>query len=282
MENPLSHSSAQLLLGCEQRFHFYKIERVTPDPGQTKSDALAIGSAFHSILERSLHEKPASITAELARCTADPDIGLDEEDQALVHGMVLRYLRLHKKSGLRVLAVEVEIKSDDFLGYIDAVMEDSEGKWSIVDLKTWGSLTDAQMRQLPKDPQMNLYGSKMALVAEQLGLLPENFVGVRWRVAVKSTSKRKKTEDYGTYVKRLADDHLRAVDIFIAKEKLDCEGRLDIHKRLWEKSERLRAGVEKPIKNFGNCYSYFRACEYFSRCHSGLFSEPADVEVTEE
>ncbi len=279
---PLSYSSASTLQECERRFSHYKLLRTPEDEDYEKSSALAIGSAFHWLLEKSKHEKPVSISADLAICVADPTIGLAEEDVPLVHAMVLRYLRLHKRMGLRVLAVEIEIRTEWFLGYVDAVMEDADGNFWIVDLKTWKSVMPSTTQMLPKDVQLGLYAAHSALVAEQLGLLPEKFAGVRWRVATKSSAKQKKTESYIDFVKRLADDHIKAYDIPVPKDRLNGDERLAAHFKLWEKSAELRADPSKAAQNFKNCFSFFSPCAYWSKCHGQIFSEPVNLEITEE
>lgn len=277
---PLSHSSAMTLTECEYKYFLYKIEKAKPDADYVKSDALAIGSAFHWILEKSKHEKPESITQDLEACAKDPDIGLAEDDFPLVHAMVLKYLRLHKRMGLKVLAIEIEIKTNWMHGYVDAVLEDGEGNWWVVDLKTYKSLHMPSLASLPKDPQLNLYAAHHGYVADLLGLLPEKFAGVRWRVCTKTTAKQKKGEEMAAYIQRLANDHVSAYDIPVPKALMNFEERLEIHKELWERSGELR--ILTPRKNFKNCFSYYSPCAYFSRCHSAPISEIKPLDITVE
>ena len=51
----LSYSSMNTLLSCEQKFHNYKIAKLPEDPDYQKSDSLGLGSAFHQVLEKTLH-----------------------------------------------------------------------------------------------------------------------------------------------------------------------------------------------------------------------------------
>lgn len=280
---PLSHSSASTLQGCEQRYVHYKVLRTPEDPDYEKSEALAIGSAVHWILEKSKHEKPASISTDLAICVRDPTIGLREEDVPLVHAMVLTYLRLRKRVPLRVLAVEVEIRTDWMLGYVDIVEEEEDGSWWITDVKTWKTLNDAQVKQLPKDPQLNLYAGHHEVVAELLGLLPEKFAGVRWRVVTKTSAKQKAGEDYLTYVKRLADKHLEAHDIPVPRVLLHPGERLAEHRRLWERSAVLIAsGGVGATKNYKTCFDFFSPCQFWSACHGQTFSDDIPLNITTE
>lgn len=266
---PLSHSSASTLLGCEQKYVYYKIEGAKPDPDFEKSDATSIGSAFHWILEKSLHEKPTSITADLEACAVDGDIRLKRDDFALVHAMVIKYLRLHKRMGLKVVAVEPELQTDRFLGYIDAIMVDDAGKWWIVDLKTFKSIYLPGLPGLVRDPQLTLYAGHAAILAESLSLPLKDFGGARWRVTTKSTAKQKAGEDYGAYVKRLADEYIKSYDVPVPFEAMDPEGRLEIHDRLWVKTQELASAAHKPLRNYANCMAYFSPCQYYSRCHGG-------------
>jgi PD-(D/E)XK nuclease superfamily len=277
---PLSHSSASTLLECEQKYTHYKILKTPNDPDYEKSDALAIGSAFHWILEKSEHKKPRSITKDLAICVRDPTIGLSEDDIPLVHAMVVKYLRLHDKMKLRVIAVEIEIRTDWFLGYVDMVMEDDDGNWYLGDLKTWKSLSPGTIQQLPKDPQLALYCGHYEYVAELLDLVPEKFAGAIWRVVTKTSAKRKANEEYLDYVKRLADKHLTAYHIPVPKSMMDSGERLAAHFKLWEKTIGLRKDPTKAMKNFKGCFSYFSPCQYFSRCHGRPFSEPVQLETS--
>lgn len=278
---PLSYSSAELLQSCEQRYAYYKIDKVPVDPDYEKSDALALGSAFHWILEQSRHEKPKSITEDLARCVSDPDIGLSEDDVPLVHAMILKYLRLHQRMGLKVLHVETEIRTEWFHGYIDAIMEDSEGRWGIVDLKTHKSLHMPSLAALPRDPQLNLYAGHASALAQALGLDVKRFAGCRWRVVTKSSAKPKKGETAIEYIARLTDHHVVAYDIPIPIESMNWSERMRMHKSLWEKSGLLQGG--RPLRNYKNCFSFYSPCSYWKRCHGKLFSEMRDsLQITVE
>jgi RecB family exonuclease len=278
---PLSHSSASLLLDCEQRYVHHKILKTPNDPDYVKSDALAVGSAFHWILENSRHEKPKSITADLAHCAADKDIRLPEEEFALVHAMIISYLRLHlqKMPGFKVLEVETEIKTEMFHGFIDAILEDPEGRWHILDLKTYKTLYRPGLVALPRDAQLALYAGHAPLLAEMHNLDLKRFGGVRWRVVTKSTAKQKASETQAEFVMRLVDKHVNAYDLAISADQLDVAERMELHKLLWETSKELR--TRKPTRNYKACFSFFSPCPWFSRCHNVLASAEPGVVITE-
>lgn len=269
---PLSHSSAQTLMTCEQQYAYYKIDGFPHDPDYQKADSLALGSAFHKVLEDSKHEKPASIRAELEKCIDDPDIRLPADDLLLCHGMILKYLRLHKQMGFKVLAVETEIKTEWFHGFIDAVMEDHQGFWWVVDLKTYKTLPNVAM--LTRDPQLNLYAGHAAVLAETLKLDLKKFGGVRWRVVTKSAAKMQPKEDEATFVKRLVEKHVKAYDIPVPAEVLAPEERLELHQALYKRS--LKLVKTKPVKNYASCFNYFSPCRYWSRCYGKTYTEMQD------
>lgn len=270
---PLSHSSAETLSTCEQRYHYYKIQQAPQDPDYQKADSLSLGSAFHKVLEDSKHEKPASIRDELIKCTQDPDIQLPESDILLAHAMVLKYLRLHKQMGLKVLAVEVDIETKEVKGYVDAIMEDGDGKWWIVDMKTWKDLKPHAVVMLQKDPQAMLYASHAALIAEQLGLDLSKFGGCRWRVVTKSSAKLQSKETEAEYIMRLVEKHLSAYDIPIPFQESDASERLEAHLVMHKRTTKLLK--EAPRRNYKACYNYFSPCPYWSRCYGKTYSEMA-------
>lgn len=276
---PLSHSSATTLLGCEQKYVYYKVEGAKPDSDYEKSDALSIGSAVHQILEDSRHEIPQSLSAELLKCEKDPQIFLDRSYFNLVAAMVIKYCRMHKQMGLKVLAVEPEVNTDWFRGFLDVILEDENGKWWICDVKTWKSLGNSKVAEAPNDPQLNLYASFAPELSKLLGLELENFGGCRWRVVSKSSAKKKDSESDTAFVKRLADKNIKAFDLAVPIEIMDPTYRRKVHKELYTITKQLASGKRKPKKNMAHCMSYFSPCEYFSKCHGSIYSEAQNNEL---
>lgn len=280
---PLSHSSAKTLTACEQKYVFYKVQSAPKDPDYVKSDALAVGSAFHWILENSLHEKPKNIVESLDHCEKDVDILLPKSQRCLVHAMVLYYRRLHVKMGFKVIYVELGIKTKDTIGYIDAIMEGPDGRWWIVDLKALASFYMPTINSLFMDPQLNLYAAHASLIAKELGLDPKRFGGCRWRVVTKSKANQRELEDDVSFVKRLmASSAIKAHDIEVPIELMAPKETLARHKELYKVSKKLYKPGAKPAKNFDNCFKFNKPCEYYSRCHGHTYSEAQIAIVTEE
>lgn len=271
MDLKLSYSSATLLRGCEQRFYNYKKEIPKDSDYEDNIDALVIGTSFHHVLEMSKHQKPEKISELLDHCVNE--FKLPEEKVGLVHAMVLKYLRLHKQSGLECVACEIEVSNEFILGYVDAILIDPNTKeWFIVDLKTCARFYQGLLPKLKRDVQLNLYATFKEDIAKKLDLDIDKFGGCRYRTTTKSVAKQKKTEGYTDYVLRMAKV-IKSYDIVIPKEELDPEAILKRHKEDWKLGIEILGGEKEPVKNFSYCDSFFRACPYWSNCHGSNHSE---------
>ena len=280
--DPLSHSSAMLLRGCEQKYVYYKVKDLPKDSDVEDSNAFSIGKAVHYIMEQTRHTKPEDIDSLLNFCQEDQDIRLDPEHRWLVAAMSLKMARLNKRMDFDVLEVEFDIgDGESVIGYVDAIMQDKEtGKWWIVDLKTTRTLYLATVPQLCQDPQLNLYAAHVNQIAERFDLDPDNFGGCRWRVVTKPGLKRKASENDVEYTKRLLKA-CKSYDIAIPIEQMNPSETLERHLDMWGRAKKLCHPRAKPKKNFGNCMAYFKPCDWWSNCHGGLYSE-TKLEVTEE
>lgn len=273
----LSYSSGNLLKNCEQKYFWYKVAQVPKDPDSEQNDtAFNVGKCFHYVLETNDHSEKDLVKLLTA--------GVHEfsvpEHQAMIHAMLLRYLQVHIRSGLEVVHCELQMSNDEFIGFIDVIMKDPEtGEWWIVDLKTASWFKMATAARLHNDVQLNLYSYFANLIAPQFDLDPDKFAGARYRVTTKSTLKQKATESYEAYVKRMAKG-IKSYDVIIPAAKMNPKGIYEEHMDLHKRSLELRDGAV-PKKNFTYCESYFRPCEYWSRCHGKTCSE-LEEEITME
>lgn len=264
----LSHSSAALLRTCEQRFYFYKTNEPKDSDYEEDASYLTLGSSFHYILEQTKHTKPDKISILLDHCVKE--LKLREQDVALVHAMVLKYLRLHKKTELECVACEVEIETDSFIGYVDAVMADSTGWW-IVDLKTSSRFSPSILPRLKLDPQLNLYAYHADLLANKLNLDVKNFLGCRYRVTTKSIAKQRKDESYVDFVTRLID-LVSSYDIVVPVEKMKPKQVYQDHTFFRNHGIKILSHGQGN-KNLEACNNFFKPCPYFSKCHGEEFSK---------
>ncbi len=270
----ISYSSSNTLQGCQRKFYHEKIAKTDHDPDfEDNSHALRTGKAFHEILEHSLHGRKKISKETINEVFASQDI-LDPTDQGLILGMVRKYLQLHSKSGLEVVGVEPQIGDGvDYIGFVDAIMVDSNMNWWIVDLKTAAMLNNSLLSRLSKDPQLNIYAYFKSFLAEKYDLDVHKFAGVRYRVTTKARIKKNKKETFAEFVDRIAD-RVESYDIGIPASDLDPIGayeRLMSHLKV---ARSLESRDEEDIpQNFGYCESYFKPCPYWSDCYGSTFSE---------
>lgn len=268
VDSRLSYSSAEDLRLCEQRWYHRKVSKTKEDPDYESGDHFSIGSAFHKICEDNLHQKPKSISKDLKACTKDPDIQLKTEYYPLVAAMVNTYVKLHKKSGLKVVACEEKIEEKGFMvGYIDVILSDKDGTWYVGDLKTAKYFRIEDTPKLINNTQLSIYSPYAMDICKQYGLDPKKFGGAKYRVTLKPQLKRRSGESNSDYAKRLMGS-CRAYDVTIPPERLNVDALIE-HEIVWERAQDLISGEEEPRKNYSSCMAFFSPCPYFSQCHGG-------------
>jgi len=272
VDTRLSYSSANLLRNCEQKYVYYKVDKVEKDDDSNVDNShFNLGTSFHLINEIGLHKKPKNVMALLEKCVQEE--GLREEDVGLLHAMLLQYWRLREGDDFETVACEYKIEDDKVIGYVDLIEKRPNGDWVLSDLKTAATFYKTKIPELPRDRQLCLYSSYYKEIAKEYNLDPEKFIGCRYLVTTKSKAKQKKTESYKDFVMRLVESKsVKSHDIFIKKELLDLWGAREEHLELYEKSMKLRRG-EKPTRNYTYCMAYFRPCDYFSQCRGETYSE---------
>lgn len=271
--HPLSYSSATLLKNCPQKYYYYKVAQVAKDSDyEQNEEAFNVGKAFHYVMEMNGHTEN-DLDSWLDKACRSFGV---EDKKGMLNAMLLRYLQVHKKSGLSVVECEFELKTDDFIGYIDAIMKDDNGLWWIVDLKTASRYSPITQARLTKDVQLNLYSYFAPKIAEYYELDPKKFAGARYRVTTKSDLTKKVTESYADHVRRTAKN-VKSYDIVIPIELMNPEEFMQEHEDLKFKADMMRKGLEEPTKNRSYCDSFFRPCEYWSQCHGKTYSESQEL-----
>lgn len=283
MTKPLSHSSAQLLAKCEQKYVHHKVLGTKADSDYVDGDHFAIGKAVHQVLELGKHEKPDDLVGMVEACYTDPEIELDPQYKCLVMALCLKYYRLQSLKPMKLIRAEYEIKTPSVIGYIDAIMKDEHGKWWIVDIKTWGRAPrDEQIEMLRKDPQLMLYASFYKELARSLKLVMKDFGGCRLRAITKSKVQRLVDETESAFIMRLLDGGkgakgrrtypIEAYDIEVPFVKEDLDERQRLHEDSWVKAVQLQEG-RAPKKNYASCFDYFSVCKFYSKCHGQEMSK---------
>jgi hypothetical protein len=263
-----SYSSMKTLQNCEQEFWHYRLAKTPPDSDYEDSDALGFGSAFHQVLEKSMHN--AFHKEHLIEAMEEHKV--HEADMGPLMAMGRRYLQLHKLSNLKVIKCEQQIETPEFVGYIDMIMVGEDGSWWIGDLKTTSRFDEKNLiPRLPKDMQLNLYAHFKDWIARAYDLDPAKFAGCRYRAVTKPKIVQKGKESVEDYAIRVAEK-VDVYDIEVPYSMMDPNSAWELLIEAHKRSLELQAG-EVPRKNYNGCISYFKPCKYFSQCHGSLFSE---------
>lgn len=273
---PLSYSSMNEILSCEQKYAYRKILELPSDEDYTQeTDALDLGSVFHTCLELCKHDLNGFRYPQLLEEIRAYDSLNTDVHGPLLWAMLRRYKNLHESVGLNPLYIELElIDKKEYRGFVDLVLEDKEkgGIW-ITDMKTAGYTSKFLHSRLSRDPQLNLYVHyyKKVIKSEQ------PILGCRYRVVTKTKLKRKTNETMKAYSERIYKS-IQASEYVIPIDKMNpaqiVEGTFK-PARVRQKALHKNA---TPIKNYQHCESYRRPCEFWSRCHGKQFSEDFGIE----
>lgn len=268
----LSPSSFNLFQTCQRRYWHYKVNQTDIDPDSRRdSTALNVGKALHQCLEDTEHKLKGLTLAKVEQVCGDYEV---DDYACMIFAMLSKYKSIHDKAGLEALYCEVAVETESFIGYIDVILIDSEGKWWIGDVKTAASFTDSLIPTLPHHPQLNLYASNYEHVAASLSLDPKKFQGCRYRLVTKSRLKRKDGESNGEFIGRLLKS-VRAFDFPLPKETMSPGIIAGAHKEINRHIQKYKA-IKYYIPNYSQCLQYYKPCEYFSQCHGCTFTEMKD------
>jgi hypothetical protein len=289
----LSYSAADEIVSCEQKWVFKKVLKVEVDP-DANVDTLAFrfGKAFHWLHEVTEHEigyfedKADELVAK-----ACVDFQLNEDSACYLMSTVTASLTLWRKTGLRVIKCEIEIKDEKFVGYVDFVAVcPNSGKWWIGDLKTT-SMTSNISARLTRDPQLSLYSARRQQIADMLNIDVNLFQGALYRetvkpkiviamikapkkklkkgeVSVETTEVHDRKETPREFTSRCMAD----TQMYIIPVADIVDHQLMVHDILHDRAMALQAGGT-PIRNYKNCMAYNKKCDYFSRCYGRLGSD---------
>lgn len=271
----LSYSSLGVLQTCEQKYWHYKVNKTPNDSDFEESDALAIGKAFHQVLEKTNHREVINKDVDEALMEhAVPKI-----NKLLIVAMAMKAVEINKASGLEVVHCELELSHGDYVGYIDAIGKDAFGNWWIIDIKSAGNYDQKILPRLPFDLQLNLYAYFKNHIAGALKLDPDKFAGCKYRQITKSKATQKKGETDAEYVQRLitlAPDRynpsgpwkapVEVRDFTIPAFTMNPRMAWEVIQENLIRAKELNAG-ESPKKNFKACMDFFKPCQYFSQCH---------------
>lgn len=254
----LSYSSMNTLQTCEQKYVNYKVLKLPDDPDYVKSDALGLGSAFHEVLEKTLHTSynESLIIAAMTEHKVDPS------DKDLLTVMLDKYVKFRKASGIKVVKCELQLVTSEYNGFVDGIAVRGN-EWFILDLKTAGRHDESILPRLPLDPQLNLY----AHFAEDMVIAVPELEGKRFAGCLYSQTLKSKA---GT-MKGL-EAGVKVIEMFIPVEVMNPDLIWSLFNEVHNRAVELHAG-EAPRKSLASCMAYFSPCQYFSTCHGSTFTE---------
>ena len=277
----LSPSSFQEFSSCQRKWFLRKVAKVPIDTDASEDyAAFNIGKAFHKCLEDTKHDLTGLTYSQVKLTSLDFGIECDD-DVAMIYAMLSKYKQLHAKVPLEVVGCEVIIDVPEFYGITDVVMyEDGVGLW-IVDIKTAATFQSSLLNTLTSHPQLALYARYFDVVAHAVGMKAIPFAGVRLRTTTKSKLTRKEGESTTDFIARMAKG-IKSSDIAVPAELLNIAAISEQHQLVYSKISDAKVEDEKKFApNYGNCMSYFRPCNYYSRCHGKNYTNAPKLEMVE-
>lgn len=266
----LSPSSLTLFQSCARKYYLSKIVKTPIDKDASRdSDATNIGKAFHKVLEDTKHEVEGLKYVKIQETVKSFD--LDDSYSPMIFAMLKKYSVVHRKSGLKAIACEIEIETVSFYGFIDVILQDSHGGWWIGDMKTASSYTPNLIPTLPSHPQLNLYAKHVNYISQLLGIDEGKYLGCRYLLTTKSKLVPKKDETLQNYINRLTGA-IKSIDFIVSKELMNPELIVATHDKVFNALQEMPYNDEY-LPNYGSCLDYHRPCEYWSKCHGKTFSE---------
>jgi len=278
----LSYSSFTEFSACQRKWYLRKVAKYPIDSDAEDSTiAFDLGKSFHFALETTKHDLTGFTFNQCVEVCKTFNVN-DVEDAAMIFAMLGAYKRVHEKTKLKVVGCEVEIAAPGFFGIIDAVLQDSDGFIWIVDVKTCATFQRSTIDSLPDHVQLNIYSRHFDLIAHACGLKDAPFAGVRLRSTTKSKLQKKESESLPEYISRMSKG-IKSYDIIVPAKLLTNVNTIYAqHQRANEITSSAKIEDESKFPpNYSNCFSFFRPCNFWSRCWGHNYSEVPAIEVIE-
>ena len=246
----LSASGLSMFRSCPMSF-YYKYIRGIVRVEDTDTPSLRIGKMFHSILEG----EPLDYIFDdklLMSIEASADFVLNEYKVKELGNRTIGELA---KNSIK----EYELSIDNFIGYIDLVIQEDDGD-TLIDYKYVASLDYVDSYQLSDQTKLYPY-----LYTKQTGRKVKQFTYI---CVVKPTIRQKKDESREAYFERIVEWYGNKEDsiatVFIGKDKLDkleLEIKQDLHF--------FKHMIDNDIfyRDTGSCTKYNSKCAYYPICY---------------
>jgi hypothetical protein len=272
-----SNSCVNTFALCERKGFYKYIERRDVDDNYKPSSALKIGRVVDKVLEICRTDyKKMDMTLLRAIQTQEE---ATEEHLAKAAACLRTFYANFGCEHREILATQVEISDNDYVGYIDAIIVDHETKkWYMVDFKTATSLDPLIDNSLKNNQQVALYLHHLDAVAFMYDLGLENFGGFIYLEMEKSSqrmrttpTKTKAPETYEEFSMRIKEGAYR--ETIIQKEDINPSVLSGFYARI-ERIKNIQSINDAPMCQ-ASCMAYHSPCEYYSACYGIQFEKPS-------
>lgn len=271
----LSFSQISTLFRCPQAWKYKYIDKVQPD--YTDTEALQFGKAYHHMLQSTEYKICLDGLEEKLIEIANM-FGLNSQQAYALAACYMSSCKdwklVEEQLGrLKIVGTEVEINTENIIGYIDnVVVNEDSGTWYIVELKTASFVTD--YRRLPYEPQIAIYTLHKNIIADSVKVEEEKYGGVLYREVIKTRKQPRNKESILEYAERVSYEIV--CNTWLVKPRMDYVDTWLKHAR--KEAEDIQEGRKEALKVYGkNCFMWGKPCEYFSRCYAA--SAPEDVKA---
>lgn len=276
----ITNSKCSTLDECETKYAHKYILKTMQDNDFIEPNYFGFGKAFHYVLEQTRHDG-SNFKVDLLDEAINME-GLDHVyDKAKLLKCLQSYFVMHKKSGLKVLSVELTWMEESFGGIVDCIGIDQYDKWWIMDTKTAASLDPTKPSMVITDQQVNLYSHHHEAIREAImtdfDIKLGEYAGFIYRETAKPTEKKKKVaEDFDTFYNRIKDVQSRETKV--SKKLLTTDQVIDSMIRKSNRINELKElvaskGIKALSSNYRNCVIHNNPCKFFSACHGRQYSD---------
>lgn len=287
----LSKSAHECAKECQRKWYLRYRTSITEDQGSP--DARVFGTVCHAVLEDSKCQLPpfndhmamivANSNKEIDEWRAKGvELEIDSQFEAQVYTHTRAVMEALKPYQFNFRSTEVSFKHEDWLsGIVDAVVEDREGNWFILDYKFLSKFLEPE--EVKYDLQMHLYAFAHRVIAELVGVDPSNFRGCLYIQCKKSRHKIQGGESFEAFYERKGTGRTSDVkpDVrmtlirynpIIANEIAMSHKQL--HRSLWTRED----SIEAYPPNYLSCNGIYGPCGYYHYC-SALCQDLPPVEI---
>lgn len=237
-----SHSRVSTFIQCPYKFKLRYVDGITTIEDPKPDDPLVIGKAMHLGIEEGIS---AAVMWYSEQYTILTDLHIHEIIKLEILLPKVRYLIDYDTANF-----ELEIKTDEFIGYIDLIIKNSDGTVDIFDFK-YSNNVDKYL----ESEQLHIYKHYLEKINQvKVGRMGYIFIP-------KAFIRQKKTEDLYQFRRRLIqtlhDSKVRIVEIAYDQQKVD---------QFFQNKSHIQVAIDYP-KNPTKLCDW---CDYQEHCMKGI------------